>query len=205
MIISSEALKLLRKDEKLAPFLNANLESIKGSGDVYEGLIRSIVSQQLSVKAAATIYKRFLSLFESQYPTPSNLLNFDDATLRSAGLSSQKTKYVKNVAVFFNEHNLYDYEWSKLNDSEIIEKLTSIKGVGRWTVEMILMFTLDRPDILPLGDLGIQQAIKHIYKLQEEKKELGKKMEQISQKWKPHRSLACLFLWNYKDNPPTLT
>lgn len=169
------------------------------SENVYEGLIKSIVSQQLSVKAASTIHGRFLDLFENNFPDAELLLKLDDNQLRSAGLSGQKTKYVKNVASFFIENELFDKDWSKESDQQIIALLTEIKGVGKWTVEMILMFVLSREDILPVLDLGIQQGIMQLYGVTAEKKELYALMEEISKPWKPYRSIACLYLWAIKD------
>ncbi len=194
------AIKHLSKDKVLKTAINAIvLPERNPSKDVYAGLIRSIVSQQLSVKAAATIHGRFLNLFELQYPDADLLLALEDSQLRSAGLSGQKTKYVKNVACFFQERNLFDKDWSEESDEAIIALLTEIKGVGQWTVEMILMFVLSREDILPVLDLGIQHGIKQLYGITEEKKELYAKMEEIARPWRPYRSIACLYLWAIKD------
>ena len=168
------------------------------TSDVYLGLVRSIVSQQLSVKAAETIYNRFLNLFPEHYPEASLLLSLDDVQLRSVGLSRQKGAYVKNVAQFFTDHQLFDYDWSQHSNEEIIQMLTQIKGVGKWTVEMILMFVLSREDVLPVLDLGIQQGMMSLYGFAEEKKALHKKMEEIAEAWKPYRSIACLYLWEAK-------
>jgi len=195
-----KAVKHLSKDKVLKKAINAIvLPKRNPSKDVYAGLISSIVSQQLSVKAAATIHSRFLNLFEDQYPTSKLLLDLDDTELRAVGLSGQKTKYVKNVALFFQEHDLFKKDWSEESDQEIIVLLTQIKGVGKWTVEMILMFVLSREDILPVLDLGIQHGIIQLYGLKEEKKELYSKMEEIAEPWKPYRSIACLYLWAIKD------
>lgn len=169
------------------------------SKEVYEGLIRSIVSQQLSVKAAETIYRRFLDLFNDQYPHSSELLSLQDAQLRSVGLSGQKMGYVRNVATFFDEHQLHRHDWAPYTDQEIIDLLTQIKGVGKWTVQMILMFVLSREDVLPVLDLGIQQGMKQLYKIEGEKKALYQQMEEIATPWRPYRSIACLYLWAVKD------
>ena len=194
------AIEHLSKDKKFKPYIDKiTLPPRNPSSDVYSGLISSIVSQQLSVKAAETIHKRFLTLFDSSYPVAKELLLFDDQTLRSVGLSGQKTKYVRNVATFFEDHNLFEMDWSEKSDDDIIKLLTEIKGVGKWTVQMILMFVLKRPDVFPVLDLGIQQGVIEIYKLKEEKKALHLKMEKISQKWKPYRTVACLYLWATKD------
>lgn len=194
------AIAHLSKDKKFRPYIdNIRLPPRFPSSDIYSGLISSIVSQQLSIKAAATIHSRFLTLFSSDYPSADELLTFDDCTLRSVGLSGQKTKYVRNVATFFKEHDLFDKDWSVLSDLEIIELLTEIKGVGKWTVQMILMFVLKRPDVFPVLDLGIQHGMIEIYNLKEKKKALHTRMEKISKKWQPYRTVACLYLWAVKD------
>lgn len=195
-----KALQHLSKDRVLQQAIEKiTLPERNPSKDVYAGLIRSIVSQQLSVKAAETIHGRFLLLFEQGYPEASQLLALEDTQLRGAGLSGQKTKYVKNVARFFQEASLFEKDWTMESNEAIIDLLTQIKGVGKWTVEMILMFVLSREDVLPVLDLGIQQGIQQLYGIQAEKKELYAKMEEISQAWRPYRSIACLYLWAIKD------
>lgn len=194
------AVQHLSKDEILKNAIDSIvLPKRNPSSDVYAGLIKSIVSQQLSVKAADTIHTRFLALFEDNYPQASLLVGFEDIELRSVGLSSQKSKYVKNVAIFFQENDLFDKDWSEETDEQIISLLTKIKGVGKWTVEMILMFVLSREDVFPVLDLGIQQGIKQLYGIEGEKKELFAKMEAVAKSWKPYRSIACLYLWAVKD------
>lgn len=195
-----KAVEHLSKDKKFKPYIDKiQLPPRNPASDVYSGLISSIIGQQLSVKAAATIHARFLNLFESSYPDSEILLSLNDQTLRSVGLSGQKSKYVRNVATFFNEHNLFDKDWSELTDADIIKLLIEIKGVGKWTVQMILMFVLKRQDVFPVLDLGIQHGMIEIYKLKEVKKELHKRMEKLSLKWKPYRTVACLYLWAIKD------
>lgn len=195
-----KAIEHLSKDKKFKPYLDKiELPPRSPSTDIYSGLISSIVSQQLSVKAAATIHGRFISLFKDEYPTPEELLRLNDNDLRSVGLSGQKTMYVRNVALYFQDNNLFNKDWDTLSDNEIISLLTEIKGVGKWTVQMILMFVLKRPDVFPVLDLGIQQGMIEIYNLKEEKKELHAKMEKLSKKWQPHRTVACLYLWAVKD------
>lgn len=195
-----KAIKHLSKDKVLkAAISSINLPKRNPSNDVYGGLIRSIVSQQLSVKAAETIYSRFANLFEDKYPHAELLLSIEDTQLRAVGLSGQKTKYVKNVALFFQEQSLFNKDWSKESDDNIISILTQIKGVGTWTVEMILLFVLSREDVFPVLDLGVQNGIKQLYGIKAEKKELYAKMEEIAHIWKPYRSIACLYLWAVKD------
>jgi DNA-3-methyladenine glycosylase II len=168
--------------------------------DVYWALLESITSQQLSVKAADTIFKRFLALFPDQYPSPELLIVLEIEQMRAVGLSQQKSSYLKNVAQFALDKGL---DWQTLQtktDSEVIDYLTVIKGVGKWTVEMILMFTLHRPDVFPIDDLGIQNAMVKLYNLSSSGKELKKDMLKIAENWSPYRTLACRYLWRWKDS-----
>lgn len=161
------------------------------------------MSQQLSTKVAKVIYHRFLDLYGGEEPTPEQIVATPFDTLRAVGLSNAKTQYVLNVAQFAIDHKLDDKRLKKMKDEEIISLLTQIKGVGKWTVEMLLMFTLGREDIFSVDDYGIQVAMKNIYKLDDSnKKELREKMLKISKKWTPYRTYACLHLWHWKDNVP---
>lgn len=197
--------KHLQKDPLLKQVIAQAAQPLSLSApkkDVYLALLRSIVGQQLSVKAAATIYQRFLALFPENYPTPQLVVDATLDKLKTAGLSNQKANYIKNVATFALDGGL-DFEvLNAKTDEEIIKSLVTIKGVGRWTVEMLLMFAFQRPDVFSVDDLGIQQAIKRLYKLEEEGKELKAKMKTIAEAWKPYRTLACLYLWQWKDNTP---
>lgn len=195
-----QALKHLSKDPKLKTAIAAvKLPETSEDRDVYNSLLRSIISQQLSVKAAATIYGRFLDLFEDQKPLPSLLLAKTTEELRSVGLSKQKSGYMQNIANFAINNKLQDVNWDDYNDEEVIKFLTEIKGVGVWTVQMILMFTLNRDDVFPSADLGIQQAIQKLYGIEGKGKELIKQMNVIAEPWAPYRSLACRYLWKWKD------
>lgn len=168
--------------------------------DIFLHLVASIMSQQLSTKVAQVIYSRFLNLFDSASPQPEDILRLKPETLRNIGLSNAKVTYVRNVAQFAIEHGLDHRKLNKMNNEDVIEYLTRIKGVGRWTVEMQLMFTMGREDIFPVNDLGIQTAMIRLYKLEHlEKKLLTGKMLQISEKWSPFRTYACLHLWKWKD------
>ena len=196
-----QALQHLQQDEKLALILeNAKPIIPAPHTDLYKALIRAIVGQQLSVKAANTIHNRFLSLFENAYPEPTFLLQLPDETLRGVGLSGQKLNYLKHVANFKLSGNLDHAVIDKLSDDAVTDHLVQIKGVGRWTAQMILMFALDRPDIFPADDIGIQQAMKRVYGLTSEGKELKKEMENIAATWAPYRSLASKYLWKSLDN-----
>ncbi len=178
------------------------LESHK-SEDLYLKLLSAIVSQQLSTKAAATIFSRFLALFPEQYPQQHLLLAIPDEVLRGAGLSFQKIGYVRNVAAFAQGGNLEHAVIDAMEDEALIEHLVQIKGVGRWTVEMLLMFALERPDVMPVDDLGIQNAMKRHYGLEETGKALKAKMLEIAENWRPYRTIACKYLWQSLNNTPT--
>ena len=166
--------------------------------DLYFDLVRSIVFQQLSTKAAQTIFDRFSNLFENKWPHPEQLLRMEMEPMRKAGLSRQKASYVQNVAAFFLEKNLLSYDWTEQEDGAILQLLTRIKGVGIWTAEMILMFTLNRPDVFPLDDLGIQTAVTKLYGLPEGK-DKKKRMLEIAEAWRPYRTYASKYLWRYLD------
>ena len=164
-------------------------------------LCASIMSQQLSTKVAKVIFHRFLELYGGSEPTPEQIVATPLETLRGIGLSNAKAQYVLNVAQFCIEHQLTDKKLKKMSNEEIIDLLTQIKGVGKWTVEMLLMFTLGREDVFSVDDYGIQVAMKKIYKLDDSnKRELREAMQKIATKWSPYRTYACLHLWQWKDS-----
>ncbi len=169
------------------------------SSDLYFDLIESIVSQQLSGSVAKTIFNRFLNLFSDRYPDPKKLLKFDDQKLRGAGLSNGKTKYIKALAEFSLTNNLNVDFIDSMSDEEIISHLTQIKGIGKWTVEMILIFSLQRPDVFPFDDLAIKKGMIELYRLTETGNQLKSRMIDIAEQWKPHRTLATLLIWKYMD------
>ena len=194
----------LAKDLLFVPILESieikNFGKVDNNIDIMSSLIKAIVSQQLSVKAAATIYKRFLSLFDGISPSATILLETDIEILKSVGLSKQKTTYIREVALFSQNNDISIEFINQKTNEEVIEYLTQIKGVGRWTVEMLLMFTLLRPDVFPVADLGIQQAMQKLLNTEEKGKEFIKKMKKHSEKWKPYRTIAALYLWKWKDS-----
>jgi DNA-3-methyladenine glycosylase II len=196
----------LAKDKKIAKLVNGNEPFIlKFHKNICLRLCASIMSQQLSTKVARVIYQRFLQLYGGAEPTPEQIVDTPFEKLRAIGLSNAKTQYVLNVAQFAIDNDVNDKKLKKMTDEQIIELLTQIKGVGRWTVEMLLMFTLRREDLFSVDDYGIQMAMKKLYKLDDSnKKEFREKMLKISQKWSPYRTYACLHLWNWKDNIPAL-
>lgn len=166
-------------------------------------LCASIMSQQLSTKVADVIYKRFLQLYGGKIPAPQQIIDTAPETLRGIGLSNAKVSYVLNVARFAIENGMDQKMLNKMSNEEVIAYLTQIKGVGRWTVEMLLMFALGREDVFAIDDFGIQNAMIKLYKLKtDDKKALREKLLSISAKWSPYRTYACLHLWHWKDNTP---
>ncbi len=198
--IETKILDHLKQDAILQPLIeNLTIAVSQEETRVFEALISSIVSQQLSTAAAATIYKRFLDLFESREVISTQLKNIPYETLRSVGLSGQKTGYLVNVADYFEANDLHDTDWTEWADEDIIQTLTQIKGVGKWTVEMILMFSLNRPDVLPLDDLIIRNNMRKLYQVESEKKQLIQDLTEIAEAWRPYRSYACRYLWAAKN------
>jgi DNA-3-methyladenine glycosylase II len=169
-------------------------------GDAYGTLVRSIVGQQLSTKAAATIYGRVLELFAEHTPTPKQLLEAEPDELRAAGLSRAKVAYLRDLAQHVEDGALELHRLPELPDEEVAAQLTAIKGLGQWTADMFLMFHLGRPDVLPVGDQGIRRAIQVEYGLR--KLPDAKRMQKIARPWRPYRTLASLYLWSSLDNTP---
>jgi DNA-3-methyladenine glycosylase II len=169
-------------------------------GDAYGALLRSIVGQQLSTKAARTIYGRMLELFDGHAPTPQQLLAVDPDRIRAAGLSRPKIQYLRDLAQHVENGELELDRLDELSDDEITEELTAVKGIGEWSAHMFLMFHLGRPDVLPVGDQGIRRAVQVQYRLR--KLPDPKRLEKIARPWRPYRTLACLYLWSSLDNKP---
>jgi DNA-3-methyladenine glycosylase II len=169
-------------------------------GDAYGALLRSIVGQQLSTKAASTIYSRLIEIFDGHAPTPNQLLAADPEEIRAAGLSRAKVAYLRDLAQHVEEGTLELDRLDELPDEEVSAQLTAIKGLGQWTADMFLMFHLRRPDVLPVGDQGIRRAVKVQYRMR--KMPDAKRLERVARPWRPHRTLACLYLWSSLDNVP---
>jgi DNA-3-methyladenine glycosylase II len=194
----------LAKDKKLhkiivsqAPFLLVKRNKI------HLHLCNSIMSQQLSTKVADVFQRRFLALYNNKTPTPLQVATTAFETLRGIGLSNAKANYIQNVCTFFIDEKLTDAHLHKMSNEELVKHLTQIKGVGKWTVEMLLMFTFGREDVFAIDDLGIQQAMCLLYKIDAtDKKAMQEKMLRISTKWSPYRTYACRYLWSWKDNLP---
>ncbi len=196
----------LSKDKKLKKVIDGNEpHQLVKRKNICTYLCASIMSQQLSTKVARVIHQRFLNLFNGKEPTPQQIVDTPFEILRGIGLSNAKVSYVKNVAQFEIEKGMDHKKLHKMSNEEVIEYLTAIKGVGRWTVEMLLMFALGREDVFAIDDLGIQNAMIKLYKLDRtDKKKFKEDLLRISNKWSPYRTYACWHLWNWKDNAPVV-
>jgi DNA-3-methyladenine glycosylase II len=166
-------------------------------GKPYQSLVRAILYQQLAGAAAAAIERRFLALFDGHIPSPEQLRDIDDDALRSAGISRQKSGYMRSIAEHFASGELTDRMLMRAPDDEVIAGVTRIKGVGRWTADMLLMFCLGRPDVLPVGDLGIQSSMRAAYGLEALPK--ADEMTGIAEPWRPYRSAGSWYLWRRSD------
>jgi DNA-3-methyladenine glycosylase II len=166
----------------------------------YGALVRSIVGQQLSTKAARSIYERLTALFDGRTPTPPELLAADPEDVRSVGLSRPKVAYLRSLAEHVESGELELARLSELPDEEVTEQLTAVKGLGQWTADMFLIFHLGRPDVLPVGDLGVRRAVERAYGLPDLPD--AAQLTEIGEPWRPHRSLASLYLWRSLDNEP---
>lgn len=191
----------LKKDKGLAALVKGEAYTLQKRKNTAIRLIASIVSQQLSTKVAAIIFKRFLDIYKGKEPGMQAIIDTPFDILRGIGLSNSKVNYVQNVAQFFISQKITDKQLYAMEPEAVIELLTQIKGVGRWTVEMLLMFSLGHEDVFAVDDLGIQQAMIRLYKIKyTTKKELQTKMLKRSLAWAPYRTYACLHLWNWKDS-----
>ena len=197
----------LSKDKKLKQLIELQTPFIlEKRNKVYLRLCASILSQQLSTRVADVLYERFLNLYGGKEPSAKQILETPATTFRSIGFSNAKASYVHNVCKFFIDNKITDASLHRMNNNEVQELLTQIKGVGKWTVEMILMFTLGREDVFAMDDLGLKQSIIKLYNIKEtDKKLLQQKIEKISNKWSPYRTYACRYLWGWKDNTPDLS
>jgi len=195
--------------KKSDPVLKTVIEGIKlrelsrhgGPEAYFESLVEAIVSQQLSVKAADTIFKRFAALtLEKQFPTPRQVLNLSTHKMRRAGLSRMKVSFIKDLAKKVLDKTVNLKEIDRWPDEKVMEHLTAVKGIGPWTAEMFLIFSLGRDDIFSYGDLGLRNAMQKLYKMK--KAPTRAQAEKIVTKWKPYRSLASRYLWASIDNRP---
>ncbi len=171
--------------------------------ELYGALVRSIAGQQLSVKAARSIWNRLLSRYDGRTPTPAEILADDPEELRAAaGFSRAKVAYLRSLAEHVQSGALELDGLRRLGDEEVVRELTAVKGVGAWTAHMFLMFTLHRPDVLPVGDLGVRNAVRDAYQLAAAPD--PKTLEALAEPWRPYRTRACLYLWRSLDNEPAL-
>jgi len=194
-----------QKDKKLASIIEGPVEALQPRKHIAFLLMSSIMSQQLSTKVADVLRQRFLNIYGGKIPKEKQVLETPFDQLRAIGLSNAKVGYVQNVARFCIEHKITDKMLNTMSNDEIITLLTQIKGVGKWTVEMLLMFCLGREDIFAIDDWGLQNAMIKLYKIDTtDKKKMREKMLKISSKWSPYRTYACLYLWRWKDNKPVI-
>ncbi len=168
--------------------------------DPFKALIRAIVSQQLSTKAAATIQQRFEDLFRGRFPTPAQVMEVADEQLRAVGLSRMKVSFIRDLCARVMDGSLRLRELDALDDEAVIAELMAVKGIGRWTAEMFLMFRLHRPDVLPVGDLGIVRGFQKVYGWKKDPSPA--KMTRTAEAWRPYRSVACWYLWEHLESAP---
>jgi DNA-3-methyladenine glycosylase II len=194
---------LMRRDPVLAPVIKKHRERSLIEGppvDPFSALVRTIVGQQLSTKAAATIHGRLIALMPAGIATPQAIAALGDAQLRQVGLSRQKSAYLRDLAAKSASGELHLDSLSEMTDEQVIEAITKVKGLGRWSAEMFLMFRLRRPDVLPVDDLGIVNAIYRLYKLR--KKPSADRIRKMGETWRPYRTVACYYLWRSLENTP---
>jgi DNA-3-methyladenine glycosylase II len=192
---------LLRKDPVLAALIRAHGPCGLADGvriDYFAALVRSIVFQQLSTKAASTIHARLLGLFPDGQVTAAALMALTEDQFRSVGISRQKSMYLRDLSDKTRSGVLTLEAIEQLDDEGVIAALTTVKGVGRWTAEMFLMFRLHRPDVLPVGDLGILTAVQRAYRMR--KRPTPERLLKLGEAWKPYRSVACWYLWRSLEN-----
>jgi DNA-3-methyladenine glycosylase II len=192
----------LLKDKNLKPIIEKmGALDLKVQKNVFLNLVRSVAGQQLSTKAAASIFSKFLLLFPSQNIQAVDVIKIELEAMRQVGFSYSKAQYILNIAAFWIENNITDKTFSKKSDEEIIEFLLPIKGVGKWTIQMLLMFTLARENVFAPDDLGIQQGMQALYKWPEMPlKDLKVKMIQKAKFYEPYCTYACLYIWRFKDS-----
>ena len=198
MKLTKEAKYLSERDPVLAEIIKKVPPFTRRKSENYFiSLVESIISQQLSVKAADTIYARFETLFAGKVITPEEVLELKDDVIREVGISYQKISYIKDLAEKTLESGILFEQFEIMTDEEIIEELIKVKGIGRWTGEMFLMFAMGRPDVFSYGDLGIRNAIQKLYKFDHQPTQ--EEAEKIAMNWKPQRTLACRYLWKSLD------
>jgi DNA-3-methyladenine glycosylase II len=192
---------LMRRDPILAPVIKLHRgRSLLDAPvvDPFSALVRTITAQQISTKAAATIHGRLVGLMPGGIATPEALLSISDDQLRAAGLSRQKSAYLRDLGQKVAAGELPIDALAELTDDEVIDAIVKVKGLGRWSAEMFLMFRLRRPDVLPVDDLGIVTAIQRLYGLRKRPK--PDRIRKIAEPWRPYRTVACWYLWRSLEN-----
>ena len=189
-----EATKFLKKDPKFAKIIKQVGDyNVKITKNRYQSLVEAIIAQQLSGSAAGSILKKFKKLYKSKFPKPIEVIKTPDSKLRSAGLSKMKISYIKDLSKKIETNQLNMREISTKSNESIVEQLTNVKGIGRWTAEMFLIFSLGRLDVLPVGDLGLKKGIQLMHSFNELPNE--KEIEQLAETWRPYRTVATWYLW----------
>jgi DNA-3-methyladenine glycosylase II len=192
---------LARRDPRLGEVIRrCRTPDSPGRIEHFTALVRVIAGQQLSTKAAQTIFNRVAGCFPDGRPTPSGFAAITDQELRAAGLSRQKIAYMRDLCVKVGDGTLCLSDLEHLQDEDVVRAITQVKGLGRWSAEMFLMFRLNRPDVLPVGDLGIVKAMQRCYGLR--KPPTPERMLKIGEAWRPYRSVACWYLWRSLENEP---
>ena len=202
------AIEHLRKDERLAKLIDAvGPCTLRPRRNYYHKLVQSILSQQVSVKAAAAMYLKLAKQFPRKHPTPEAMVRFltsgDEELIKSCGLSRQKKGYLLDLSQRFASGEIKPARFNRMSDEEIVQALTPIKGIGRWTVEMLLIFGLNRPDVWPVDDLGIQIGVQRFFDLPERPK--PKEIIDFADAWKPYRSIASWYIWRAPSVLPPVT
>ena len=196
--ILEESINFLSKDVKLKSLIEKYPKpKFSPNKNYFDALSKSIIYQQLSGKVAKIIYNRFLSLFVNEIPDPAQYQKLENINLKNIGLSKQKISYISNVSLFFlSDENKIQFETD--SESDITQKLILIKGIGQWTIDMFMMFTLCKTDVLPVGDLGIKKAFMELYHLKEYPSISF--MKKKAENWQPYRTIACCYLWMIVDD-----
>ena len=193
--------ELARNDPVLAKIIRAYPKvSIERRGEPFYTLARSIVGQQISVKAAQSIWNRVAALAPGMQPAEIIALRARKRRLKAAGLSDRKVEYIVDLAKHFAEGTIHPHRWESMGDEDVIDELVQVRGIGRWTAEMFLMFNLLRPDVFPVGDLGLQKAV-HLHYYNDERIAL-ERLRAHGEMWRPYRSVATWYLWRSLDPVP---
>lgn len=195
--------EFLAKDKKAIPLFKNDIVIPNKTKNVTESLVWSILGQQLSIQVAKVMFQRFKDLYGGKFPSAKKIRSTPVDKIRAIGVSQSKANYIHNVATFIDTKKITIAKLDKMTDDEIIELLTEIKGVGRWTVEMLLIFGLKREDVFAVGDLGVQKAMIHLFNLHDlDKKTLRIRMQELSLRWSPYRSYICLHMWKFSGFKP---